>query len=656
MWSAQQLVKGTSHAIQAKQAMAHWASPSRTRLAVIRRYGIAALSVAVALGLALLVRRFEGMAVASFLMAIALTVWYAGRRAGFLAIVLSILSVDYFFLPPINHFTMNLSDLPYLAVFTSFGLVFSWFSASRRRTVQELRQVRTELEAKVAERTAELLRSEALLAEGERLTHTGTWAFNPATKEVIFSSAETYRLFGFEPEKGTPSFEEWAERVHPKDRERVLRDVVTGAVDYEVDFRTVLPDGALRHIHGAGHPVFSASGDLVEFVGSAMDVTERKRTEEALRQTEYYLAEGERLTHTGSYAWNAESGLVYTSAELLRVFGFDPEKPAPPHPAFRQRVHPDDLAMFDALGEKSVRESADVDWVYRIVLPDGTLKYLHVVARPVFNASGEVVGNIGTTRDITERKLAEQDRERLHQAEADLAYISRVTTMGELTASLAHEIKQPMAAAVTNASACLRWLTRDHPDVEEAREAASRMIKDVTRAADIISRIRLLFKKGESQRELLDVNEVIREMIVLLHDEATRHLVSIQTELAEGLPRVKADRVLLQQVFMNLMLNGIEAMKDTSAAGELTIKSRRAEDGQLLISIGDTGAGLPAQQPDQIFDAFFTTKPQGTGMGLPISRSIVESHGGRLWATSNGTRGATFQFTLPCEVVAHQTA
>jgi signal transduction histidine kinase len=228
--------------------------------------------------------------------------------------------------------------------------------------------------------------------------------------------------------------------------------------------------------------------------------------------------------------------------------------------------------------------------------------------------------------------------------------------MGELTASLAHEIKQPMAAAVTNANACLRWLTRDHPDMEEARAAASRMVKDVTRAADIISRIRLLFKKGESQREVLDVNEVIREMIVLLHDEATRHLVSIQTDLVEDLPKVKADRVLLQQVFMNLMLNGIEAMKDTSAAGELTIKSKRAEDGQLLISIGDTGAGLPADQPDQIFDAFFTTKPQGTGMGLPISRSIVESHGGRLWATSNGARGATFQFTLPCEVVAHQTA
>jgi PAS domain S-box-containing protein len=400
--------------------------------------------------------------------------------------------------------------------------------------------------------------------------------------------------------------------------------------------------------------VVNASGDLVEFVASAMDVTERKRTEEALRQTEYYLAEGERLTHTGSYAWNKDSGLVYASAELSRVFGFDPEEPAPPHAAYRQRVHPDDLAMFDELEEKSIREGADLDWVYRIVLPDGTLKYLHVVARPVFNASGEVVGNIGTTHDVTERKRAEEDRERLRQAEADLAYMSRVTTMGELTVSLAHEIKQPMAAAATNANTCLRWLTRDHPDVEEAREAASRIVKDVTRAADIINRIRLLFKKGEAQRELVDVNEVVREMIVLLRNEATRYSIPIRSELVEDLPKVMADRVQLQQVFMNLMLNGIEAMKDMSAGGELTIKSEQAEDCRLLFSVSDTGVGLPAEQPDQIFNAFFTTKAQGIGMGLPISRSIVESHGGRLWATPNSGRGATFQFTLPCEVAVHE--
>jgi len=224
--------------------------------------------------------------------------------------------------------------------------------------------------------------------------------------------------------------------------------------------------------------------------------------------------------------------------------------------------------------------------------------------------------------------------------------------MGELTASLAHEIRQPIAAAVTNAKTCLRWLGRDQPDVAEAREAASRIVTDVTRAADIISSISLLFKKGALQRELVDVNELIREMIVLLRSEATRYSVSIRTDLAENLPKVMADRVQLQQVFMNLMLNGIDAMKATPDGGELTIKSD-ANDGQLLISVSDTGVGLPSGQAEQIFRAFFTTKDNGTGMGLPISRSIIESHGGHLWVAGASGCGATFQFTLPVTVAAH---
>jgi signal transduction histidine kinase len=250
------------------------------------------------------------------------------------------------------------------------------------------------------------------------------------------------------------------------------------------------------------------------------------------------------------------------------------------------------------------------------------------------------------------RKLAREERERLRQAQADLAHINRVTTMGELTASLAHEIRQPISAAVTNAKTCLRWLGRDEPDVAEASAAVSRLVNDVTRASDIIGRISLLFKKGALQRELVDVNELVREMIVLLRNEANRYSISIRTELADGLPEVMADRVQLQQVFMNLMLNGIDAMKGTNGGGELAIKSE-ADDGQLLISVSDTGVGLPPEQADKIFGAFFTTKDNGTGMGLPISRSIIESHGGRLWFTGNSGRGATFQFSLPATAAAH---
>jgi signal transduction histidine kinase len=252
--------------------------------------------------------------------------------------------------------------------------------------------------------------------------------------------------------------------------------------------------------------------------------------------------------------------------------------------------------------------------------------------------------------DLTERKHAEDERERLRHAQADLAYMSRVITVGELAASLAHEIKQPIAAAVLNAKTCVRWLKRDSPDVIEACEAALRTVRDATRAADIVDRVRSLYKRGSPQRELVDLNEIIEEMIALLQDRANRYSIPIRAELTPSLSKVMADRVQLQQVVMNLMLNGIEAMKDMG--GELTVTSKRTEDGQSLISVSDSGIGLPVEGSERIFEPFFTTKPEGTGMGLSISRTIVESHSGRLWASSNRRRGATFHFSLPTEAKA----
>jgi C4-dicarboxylate-specific signal transduction histidine kinase len=257
---------------------------------------------------------------------------------------------------------------------------------------------------------------------------------------------------------------------------------------------------------------------------------------------------------------------------------------------------------------------------------------------------------------VTERKQADEERERseekLRQAQADVARIGRVTTMGELTAALAHEVNQPIAAAVTNANACVRWLAADPPDLDEARAAAARGVRDGMRAAEIISRIRLLFKKGTPQRELVDLNEVIREMIALLRTEATRYSISVGTELAANLPRILGDRVQLQQVLMNLLMNSVDAMKDVEGTRGLVIKSQPGEKEQILVSVSDTGVGLPPQQADRIFDAFFTTKPDGTGMGLRISRSIVESHGGRLWAAGNSPRGASICLTLPTKIDA----
>jgi PAS domain S-box-containing protein len=378
------------------------------------------------------------------------------------------------------------------------------------------------------------------------------------------------------------------------------------------------------------------------------EILQRKRAEDALRRSEAYLAEAQRLSHTGSWAFNATE-TVYWSEENFRIWGFDPQQTPPRRDTVLQRIHPEDRDRVVECARQALREGRDYVVEFRIVRPDGTVRHVHGSGHPAFNANGELVEVVGTQVDVTERKRAEQERETLHQLQADLARINRVSTMGELTASLAHEIRQPIAAAVTDAHTCLRWLVRADPDIEEGREAARRVVTDVTRAADIISSIGVLFKKGVVPRELVDVNELIREMIGMLRSEAKRHSISMRTELDPDRPQVMAERVQLQQVFMNLMLNGIDAMKDTSGANELTIKSE-ADNADLVISVSDTGAGLLPEHVDQIFNAFFTTKDHGIGMGLPISRSIVESHGGRLWVTANSERGATFQFSLPAGV------
>jgi PAS domain S-box-containing protein len=374
--------------------------------------------------------------------------------------------------------------------------------------------------------------------------------------------------------------------------------------------------------------------------------------EEKLERSEAYLAEAQRLTHTGSWAWRvAEREALHLSEEWYRIYGFDPEN-GPPTPEERQqRTHPEDRAKWQRVIDRAIAEKSGYEMEFRILLPDGSVKHIHTVGHPVLNASGDVSQFVGSLTDITQRKL---DEEVLRQAQADLAYVSRVTTMGELAASLAHEVNQPIAAAVIDANTCLRWLTRDQPDLDEARKAASRMAKDATRAADIISRIRLLFKKVSPRREFVDVNDVVREIIVLLRSEAARYSISLRTELASDLPQVMGDRVQLQQVLMNLLLNGMDAMKDVDTTRELIINSQLAQNEQVMVSVSDTGVGLPPQQAEQIFKAFFTTKPHGTGMGLRISRSIIESHGGRLWATDNSPHGASFCFTLPTKAEAKE--
>jgi PAS domain S-box-containing protein len=371
---------------------------------------------------------------------------------------------------------------------------------------------------------------------------------------------------------------------------------------------------------------------------------ERKKAEEALRRSEMYLAEAQRLSHTGSFGWDVATGEIHWSDETYRMFEYDPTT-KPSVQMIVDRTHPDDRIHVREVIDGASTERSGINTEHRLLMPNGTVKCVQVVAHRAAGDDPQRVFLVGAVTDITERKRAEQEHERLRELERELARINRVSIMGELAASLAHEIKQPLTAVAVNAEACLHWMRREPPELEPARHALSGIIDAAKRSASIVDRNRSLYGRGRPQREPIDLNIVIREMVAMLRDTADRHGILLRSELDPALPKKTADRVQLQQVLVNLMLNGIEAMPDGD--GELSIASRRVDDGQLLISVSDSGIGVSEENLEHIFAAFFTTKQQGTGMGLSISRRIIESHGGRLWASANTGRGATFQFTLP---------
>jgi PAS domain S-box-containing protein len=492
-----------------------------------------------------------------------------------------------------------------------------------------------------------LRQSEARLEAAQRIAHVGHWERDIETNRGTWSD-ETYRIFGLAPQHGPIDFARVQALIHPDDRDMVVRaagEADRGGARYNVEYRVIRPNGDVHIVHSQGDVAADAAGIPSRIFGTVQDITERKRAEAERQRAEYLI----RHVFESSPDRVSIIDRDYTYRRINPVgerdFKIPAEQVVGRHVGeligcdiFEQKIKPQLDRCF--AGE----DVSDADWFSG---PRGR-RYLAISYSPLRPDSGGVVAALVITRDLTEHMRAS---EALRQAHADLAHISRVTTMGELTASLAHEIKQPITAAVTDARTCVRWLAREIPDVAEARAAALRLVNDVRRAADIIGSISVLFKKGALEREPVDVNALIRDMIVLLRSEALRFSISIRTELDPDLPDVVADRVQLQQVFMNLMLNGIDAMKGTSGGNELTITSG-AGNGHLVISVSDTGVGLDPDHVDKIFSAFFTTKDHGTGMGLPISRSIIESHGGRLWAGAHAGRGATFQFSLPAVAAA----
>ena len=418
--------------------------------------------------------------------------------------------------------------------------------------------------------------------------------------------------------------------------------------------------------------------DFAEFVNSIRELGVLKalreakerakltRAQEALRRSEAYLAEAQRLSHTGSFGWEVSSGKIYWSEETFRIFEWDPSI-EPTLDLILQRTHSEDRALIREVIDRVSLERKDFDVEHRLLMPDGSVKYLRFVGRLSINESGSLEC-MGAVADITERELAEL---KIRQMHAELAHMTRVLTVGEMTASIAHEISQPLAAIVTNGTAGLRWLSGDSPDLEQTSQAIRRMIRDGKRASEVVSRMRALFKKAPAVQEPLEINEVIREVLTLTQNELQRNVVLLRTQLASDLPPVIGDRIQLQQVILNLILNAIQAIGAvTDGPRELELISEKAcpsergsktENNQgndlagakcaeVLITVRDSGLGFDPQNIDRLFSAFYTTKPQGLGMGLSISRSIIEAHAGRLWAKVNAPRGAVFQFALPVRI------
>ena len=441
----------------------------------------------------------------------------------------------------------------------------------------------------------------------------------------------------------------WQQFVHPDDLPETLKafhHAIETGTSYEAVHRVRRSDGEFRWHRDHGEPLRDREGRIIQWYGLSIDVDEAKKAEDRLRRSEAYLEEAQRLSHSGVAAYN-ETDILYGSEETFRIWGFDPAQGVPSREAVNQRIHPDDRDRLLAEVQRAVSEKRNYFFAYRIVLPDGEIKHIETIGRPAFSASGELVEIVTTQIDVTERKRAREEHKRLLQLEADFAHMNRVSMLGELAASLSHEIMQPIASARNNARAAQKFLEMEPPDLGEVREAVASFVSDTDRTGEIIARIREQIKKAPPRKERFDLNAAIEEVIILVRSATNRNGVLVEMRLADGLSLVAGDRVQLQQVLLNLVLNAVEAMGSVEAGARKLLISTEQDRTGALVAVRDSGPGIDPTHLKRVFKAFYTTKSGGTGMGLSICRSIIDAHGGRLWAEANEPQGAVFQFTLP---------
>jgi PAS domain S-box-containing protein len=491
-----------------------------------------------------------------------------------------------------------------------------------------------------------LRRSEAYLAEAQRLSHTGSAVYNKT--EISYLSDEAARMFGFDPLQGIPSREAVWQRIHPDDLGRLNENIERGVREkrsFANEHRIILPDGTVKHVEATNHPVFSACGELLEIVVTGVDVTERKRAEERLRESE---AKFRDYAETAS-DWFWEIGPDCKITLLTEnAFGSRPADrigTACWDHALDLEKEPDKWRLlWETLGSRKPFR----DFVYLGLDGNGSPMHVRVSGKPVFDADGRFLGYRGTGTDVTVLIRAQEEHERLRKLESDIAHMNRLSMMGELAASLAHEIAQPIATARNNARAAMHFLERSPPDLGQVREAQICVVDDADRAGNILDRIRDHIKKAPPRKERVDLNQAVTDVIALAQGAIVKNGISIQTHFTEGLSDIQVDRVQLQQVVLNLILNAVEAMGSIEGGvRELSITTQQHEAGGVLVAVRDSGPGIDPEHLDHIFDAFHTTKSSGVGMGLSICRSIIDAHGGRLWAHANEPRGAVFQFTFP---------